>query len=61
MMENKIRVVELFAGIGAQRQALKNVGIDHEIVAISEIDKYALLAYKKLHGLSYKFKSFNIS
>ena len=53
MMENKIRVVELFAGIGAQRQALKNVGIDHEIVAISEIDKYALLAYKKLHGSTF--------
>lgn len=52
-MENKIRVVELFAGIGAQRQALKNVGIDHEIVAISEIDKYALLAYEKLHGSTF--------
>ena len=50
MMENKIRVVELFAGIGAQRQALKNAGIDHEIIAVSEIDKYALLAYEKLHG-----------
>lgn len=50
MMENKIRVAELFAGIGAQRQALKDAGINHEIVAISEIDKYALLAYEKLHG-----------
>lgn len=50
MMENKIKVVELFAGIGAQRQALKNAGINHEIIAISEIDKYALLAYEKLHG-----------
>lgn len=45
MMENKIRVVELFAGVGTQRQALKDAGINHEIVAISEIDKYALLAY----------------
>lgn len=43
MMENKIRVVELFAGIGAQRQALKDDGINHEIIAVSEIDKYALL------------------
>ena len=41
-MENKIRVVELFAGIGAQRQALKDDGINHEIMAVSEIDKYAL-------------------
>lgn len=43
MMENKIRVVELFAGIGVQRQALKDDGINHEIMAVSEIDKYALL------------------
>ena len=52
-MENKIRVVELFAGVGAQRQALKDAGINHEIVAISEIDKYALLAYEKLHGSTF--------
>jgi len=45
-----IKVIELFAGIGAQRQALKEAKIDHEVVAISEIDKYALLAYEKLHG-----------
>lgn len=49
-MKNKLKVIELFAGIGAQRQALKEAKIDHEIVAISEIDKYALLAYEKLHG-----------
>ena len=41
-----IKVIELFAGIGAQRQTLKEAKIDHEVVAISEIDKYALLAYE---------------
>jgi len=50
MINKKIKVIELFAGVGAQRQALKEANIDHEIVAISEIDKYALLAYEKLHG-----------
>ena len=50
MINKKIKVIELFAGVGAQRQALKETNIDHEIVAISEIDKYALLAYEKLHG-----------
>ena len=44
MMENKIRVVELFAGIDLQRKALKDDGINHEIMVASEIDKYALLA-----------------
>ncbi len=46
----KLKVIELFAGIGAQREALKRAGIEHEVVAISEIDKYALKAYELLHG-----------
>jgi len=45
-----LKVIELFAGIGAQREALKEANIDHEVVAISEIDKYAIEAYKLLHG-----------
>lgn len=45
-----IRMIELFAGIGSQTQALKNAGIEHESVAISEIDKYALQSYELLHG-----------
>lgn len=32
---NKLKVIELFAGIGAQRQALKEAGINHKVVAIS--------------------------
>ena len=43
-------MIELFAGIGSQTQALKNAGIEHECVAISEIDKYALQSYELLHG-----------
>lgn len=46
---NKLKMIELFAGIGAQRQALKEVGINHEVVAISEVDKYALKAYELIH------------
>lgn len=45
-----IKLVELFAGIGSQTQALKNLGIEHEVVGISEIDEKALLAYEALHG-----------
>lgn len=47
---NPIRVIELFAGIGAQHQALENLGIPHEIVAISEIDKSAIIGYQAIHG-----------
>lgn len=45
-----LKIIELFAGIGAQTQALKNQGINHEVVAISEIDSYASKAYEILHG-----------
>ena len=41
-----LKVIECFAGIGAQRKALENAGIEHEVVAISEIDKYALKDYE---------------
>lgn len=45
-----LKVIELFAGIGSQTQALKNIGVEHEIVAISEIDKYAVKSYEAIHG-----------
>lgn len=35
----KIRVFEAFAGYGSQSMALKRLGIDFEVVGISEIDK----------------------
>lgn len=45
-----LKVIELFAGIGSQHQALLNIGVEHEVVAISEIDKYCLKSYQALHG-----------
>lgn len=48
--ENPLRLIELFAGIGSQTQALTNIGIAHKVVAISEIDKYAIRSYEAMHG-----------
>ena len=48
--ENPLRIIELFAGIGSQTQALTNIGIAHKVVAISEIDKYAIQSYEAMHG-----------
>ena len=45
-----LKVNELFAGIGAFRKALINLGIEHEIVGISEIDKYAIQSYTAMYG-----------
>lgn len=51
MVESKkLRVFEAFSGIGAQRKALERLGINHDVVAISEIDKYAIKSYEAVHG-----------
>jgi len=50
MGDEPLKVIELFAGIGSQTQALKNLGIEHEVVAISEIDKHAIKSYEAIHG-----------
>lgn len=49
-MKNKIRVFEAFAGYGSQSMALRRLGIDFEVIGISEIDKYAIQAYMAVHG-----------
>lgn len=49
-MKNKIRVFEAFAGYGSQSMALRRLGIDYEVIGISEIDKYAIQAYMAVHG-----------
>lgn len=49
-MKNKIRVFEAFAGYGSQSMALRRLGIDFQVVGISEIDKYAIQAYMAVHG-----------
>ncbi len=45
-----MKVIELFAGIGSQTQALKNIEIEHEVVGIAEIDKHAVRSYEAIHG-----------
>ena len=45
----RITVNELFSGIGAQRKALENIGVEHEVVGISDIDKYANQSYNAFH------------
>lgn len=47
---SKLRVFEAFAGYGSQSLSLRNIGVDYEVVAISEIDKYAIQAYEAIHG-----------
>ena len=47
-----LKVFELFAGIGANTKALKNLGVEHELVGYSEFDKYASKSFASIHGVS---------
>lgn len=51
----KIKVIELFAGVGSQAMALRNIGIDYEVIGISEIDKFAIKSYEAIHGKVHNF------
>ena len=49
-----VRVLELFAGIGACSKALTRLGIEHEIVDAVEIDKYAIQSFNAIHGTNFE-------
>lgn len=49
-----LKVLELFAGIGACSKALENLGIEHEIVDAVEIDKYAIKSFNAVHGTNFE-------
>jgi len=49
-----LKVLELFAGIGACSKALERLGVEHEIVDAVEIDKYAVQAFNAVHGTSFE-------
>lgn len=53
-VDKPIRLIELFAGIGSQAKALKNLGADFEHYRICEFDKYAVASYNAVHGTDFK-------
>jgi DNA (cytosine-5)-methyltransferase 1 len=52
-----LKVFEAFAGYGSQRMALKNLGIPHEIVGISEIEGDVILSYAAIHANLLKIRN----
>lgn len=50
----KVKVLELFGGIGACTAALKRIGIDVEVVDYVEIDKYAVASYNAINGTNFE-------
>lgn len=49
-----MKVLELFAGIGACSKALENLGVECEIVDAVEIDKYAIRSFNAIHGTNFE-------
>ena len=49
-----IRLIELFAGIGAQAMALRDIGADFEHWRVVELDKYAVASYNAIHGTNFE-------
>lgn len=54
---NKVKILELFGGIGAIRKAFINLKIPYEVVDYVEIDKACVKSYNALYGEDYKEKS----
>ena len=49
-----MKVLELFAGIGACSKALKNLGIKVDYADVVEIDKYAIKSFNAVHGTDFE-------
>ena len=53
MNNSKLKLLELFGGIGACTAALKRLGIDFEVADYVEIDKYAVASYNAINETNF--------
>ena len=51
---SKLKILELFGGIGACSKALEKLKIDYEIVDYVEIDKYAVKSFNAIHNTNFE-------
>ena len=54
IINKPVRLIELFAGVGSQAQALKNLGVEFEHYRVVEFDKYPIASYNAIHGTDFK-------
>lgn len=53
-IKKPVRLIELFAGIGSQAMALRDLGVDFESYKVVEFDKHAVKSYNAIHGTNYE-------
>ena len=49
-----IRLIELFAGVGSQTMALRDLGANFEQYRVVEIDPFAIKSYNAIHGTNFE-------
>lgn len=52
-IKNPIRLIELFAGVGSQAMALRDLGVIFEHYRAVEFDKYAIKSYNAIHSTDF--------
>lgn len=53
---NRLKVLELFCGIGACSKALERLGIEFELMDAVDNDKYAIKSFNVIHSTNYEPK-----
>ena len=53
VIDKPIRLIELFAGVGSQAMALRDIGADFEHYRVVEFDKYPVASYNAIHGTNF--------
>ena len=51
--DKPIRLIELFAGVGSQAMALRDIDADFEHYRVVEFDKYPVASYNAIHGTNF--------
>ena len=52
-IEKPIRLIELFAGVGSQAMAIRDLGVEFEHHRVVEFEKYAIASYNAIHGTNF--------
>lgn len=53
-IDKPIRLIELFAGVGSQAMALRDLGVDFEHYRVVEFDRFAIASYNAIHSTNFK-------
>lgn len=53
-IDKPIRLIELFAGVGAQAMALRDIGADFTHHRVVEFDRHAIASYNAIHGTRFE-------